>query len=88
MELGGIIVSAAILVLGIVVAGRFLLRSQARKVASDAAKQVFPVWAIQGPFDSGTESAAAMRNAWLAVFGGRTSSKDVRCNRATPNCLR
>jgi hypothetical protein len=75
MELGGIIVSAAILVLGIVVAGRFLLRSQARKVASDAAKQVFPVWAIQGPFDSGTESAAAMRNAWLAVFGAEQAAK-------------
>ena len=33
------------------------------------ARQVFPVWAAQGPFDSGEESVVAMRYAYLAVFG-------------------
>jgi hypothetical protein len=75
MELGDIIVWVAILVLGLVVAGKFLLRSHARRVASNAAKQVFPVWALQGPFASGADSAAAMRGAWLAVFGAEQAGK-------------
>lgn len=33
------------------------------------AQQVFPVWAAQGPFESGEESAAAMRYAYSAVRG-------------------
>lgn len=64
-----IIVLVVLCIFGIVVAARVLLRSQAHKNASDLAKQVFPVWAAQGPFNSGAESAAAMRNAYLAVFG-------------------
>ena len=75
MELGDIILSAALVVLGLVVVGKFLLRSQARKMASNAARQVFPVWAVQGPFASGTESAAAMGNAYLAVFGAEQAAK-------------
>ena len=64
-----IFVLAVLGILGIVVAVKLLLRLQAHKDASDLAKQVFPVWAAQGPFHSGAESAAAMRNAYLAVFG-------------------
>jgi hypothetical protein len=75
MELGEIIVSAAIFVVGLVVVGIFLLRSHARKMASNAAKQVFPVWALQGPFASGADSAPAMRNAWLAVLGAEQTAK-------------
>ena len=40
--------------------------SRVRKQASGMAQQVFPVWAAQGPFESGKESAAAM---WRAVEG-------------------
>ena len=43
--------------------------------ASDKAQKVFPVWAAQGPFESGAESAAAMRNAHLAVFGGDSAEE-------------
>lgn len=44
-------------------------KSHIFKRASGLARRVFPVWAAQGPFDSGEESAAAMRYAYLAVFG-------------------
>jgi len=44
-------------------------RSNVFKRASGLSRRVFPVWAAQGPFDSGEESAAAMRYAYLAVFG-------------------
>lgn len=33
------------------------------------AQEIFPVWAAQGPFESGQQSAAAMRYAYLAVQG-------------------
>lgn len=38
-------------------------------MARSMARQVFPVWAGQGPFASGAESAAAMRNAYMVVMG-------------------
>ncbi len=44
-------------------------RSHIFKLASGLARRVFPVWAAQGPFDSGEESAAATRYAYVAVFG-------------------
>lgn len=44
-------------------------RSHIFKRASGLARRVFPVWAAQGPFDSGEGSAAAMRYAYVAVFG-------------------
>ena len=63
------------IVIVIVLAIRRLLFSRALKTASDMAKQVFPVWAAQGPFDSGVQSAAAMRNAYLAVFGANQTEE-------------
>jgi ribosome modulation factor len=49
------------------------VRSRASKraisMARSMARQVFPVWAAQGPFASGAESAAAMRNAYMVVMG-------------------
>lgn len=52
----------------------FVLRARWAKkrgyeMASEKARQVFPVWAVQGPFNSGEESAAAMRKAYIAVLG-------------------
>lgn len=39
------------------------------KQASNIAQEIFPVWAAQGPFETGQQSAAAMRYAYLAVRG-------------------
>jgi hypothetical protein len=39
------------------------------------ARQVFPVWAAQGPFASGAASAAAMRNAYLVVMGEKEAEE-------------
>jgi len=50
-------------------------RSHIFKRASGLARRVFPVWAAQGPFDSGEKSAAAMRYAYLAVFGAEEAEK-------------
>ena len=50
-------------------------RSHIFKRASGLARRVFPVWAAQGPFNSGEESASAMRHAYLAVFGAEEAEK-------------
>ena len=44
-------------------------RSRGHQLASEKAKKVFPLWASQGHFNTGAESAAALRNAFLAVSG-------------------
>lgn len=44
-------------------------RSHTLKRASNIAQQVFPVWAAQGPFESGEQSAGAMRYAYMTVKG-------------------
>jgi hypothetical protein len=44
-------------------------KSHALQRARGLARQVFPVWAAQGPFESGADSAAAMRYASIAVLG-------------------
>ena len=67
------IVLVVIVVIGIALA--VWLRSHAVNQASDLAKQIFPVWAALGPFNSGAESAAAMRNAYLAVFGANQTEE-------------
>lgn len=44
-------------------------RSYTLKRASNMVQQVFPVWAAQGPFQSGEQSAVAMRYAYMTVLG-------------------
>jgi len=44
-------------------------RSYTVKKVGKIVRQVYPVWAAQGPFESGEQSAAAMRYAFLAVRG-------------------
>lgn len=64
--------SALLTLLVVAAAAVFIWRwykSHIFKRASRLARQVFPVWAGQGPFDSGEESAAAMHHAYLAVMG-------------------
>jgi hypothetical protein len=65
--------ASVVLILLVTVAVSILLRrwlrAQAFKQAGGVARQVFPVWAAQGPFESGAMSAAAMRHAYLAVMG-------------------
>src|SRR5262245_57194610 len=38
---------------------------------------IMPAWAAQGPFQTGTESAVAMRYAWLAVWGDRPNVDEM-----------
>lgn len=59
----------AIVVVGILIGFKFWVRSRATADASIVAREVFPVWAAQGPFDSGTSSATAMQYAYVAVRG-------------------
>lgn len=40
----------------------------AKERAAETLKRVMPTWAAQGPFNSGEESAEAMRHAYIAVF--------------------
>lgn len=62
-----------IVVCGLVVVVIFVFRRWFKTLvwreASDQAREMFPVWAAQGPFATGSESALAMRYAWLAVLG-------------------
>ena len=50
-------------------------RAREFKVASEMAKEVFPVWAAQGPFASGEQSAKALRYSHMAVSGPDLSEK-------------
>jgi len=69
-------VGLAVFVVAVIfVATRRLLRSLTNNAIPDMARQVYPVWAAQGPFNSGTESADAMRRAWLALFGPYQTEK-------------
>lgn len=43
--------------------------------AQGRAQVVLAVWARQGPFRSGEDSAAAMRRAYLAVFGSEQAEQ-------------
>lgn len=62
-----------LIVLGGIAAGCILLwflwRRHIFHQASKMVQKVFPVWAGQGPFESGTESARAMKAAYAAVMG-------------------
>jgi len=67
---GLFMVILAVLVVAVIFAATWrLLRMLIRNAVPDLAKQVFPVWAAQGPFESGAASADAMRRAWLAISG-------------------
>jgi len=62
-----------LIVLGGIAAGSFILwilwRQYIYRQVSKMAKKIFPVWAGQGPFENGTESARAMKAAYAAVLG-------------------
>jgi len=62
-----------LIVLGGIAAGCvllwFLWRQYIFHQASKMAQKVFPVWAGQGPFENGAESARAMKAAYTAVMG-------------------
>ncbi|MBT5150855.1 MAG: hypothetical protein HOM43_00590 [Flavobacteriales bacterium] len=59
-------------------------KEQSLNQAASSARKVFPVWAAQGPFLSGEESAAAMRYAYLAVYGPE-EAEDNGMNEAITN---
>jgi len=47
----------------------YLWRRYTFSLASKTAQILFPVWAGQGPFENGTESAKAFKAAYIAVMG-------------------
>lgn len=61
------------IVLGAIAAGVILLwflwRRYIVHLASKTAQNIFPVWAGQGPFENGTESARAFKAAYTTVLG-------------------
>ena len=66
---------ALLVVVAIFFATRRLLGMLTQNAVPEMARQALPVWAAQGPFESGAESAAAMRRAWLAVSGPDQTEK-------------
>jgi len=58
-----------LILLIVAVAGVLIWRSYRVKRAGNRASDILPVWAAQGPFGSGEQSAVAMRNAYRAVRG-------------------
>lgn len=52
-------------------------QSNAFNTASEMAQDVFPVWAGQGPFENGTDSAIAMWAAWSVVLGPDKAQQDT-----------
>ena len=66
---------------GVFVAAIVLRRwvhSRGWRLASDWAKETFPVWAALGPFKNGTESAIALGYAFLVVRGIEFSAKSAK----------
>lgn len=45
-------------------------------LAAQMSKNLFPVWAGQGPFENGTESAAAFKAAYTVVMGQEETNKN------------
>jgi len=73
---GLFLVGLAVLVVAVIFAATWrLLRMLIRNAVPDLESQVFPVWAAQGPFESGAESADAMRRSWLAISGPDQTEK-------------
>jgi hypothetical protein len=64
-----ILIVALITVVVLTILIRKWIKSQAFNIASEEAKELFPVWAIQGPFNSGEESAKALLYAHKAMSG-------------------
>jgi hypothetical protein len=67
-----------LVVVGVIVIGaaaKNFVRARTLASASNMAKQLFPVWAAQGPFSSGADSSKAMRGAWMAVFGAEQTEE-------------
>ena len=67
MSLTVILIIAVGVIVAATVAFRSWVKSRAWHGASGIARKIFPVWAAQGPFETGAESARAMHYAWLAV---------------------
>ena len=69
MDTAQVVLLIALIVAGGAFAFRYWIRSQAMKQAAEVTRDIYPVWAAQGPFGSGTQSAGAMRYAYLTVRG-------------------
>ena len=63
------VILGALAIFAIFLIYNFFLRAKTDEPLSDISGQAFPVWAAQGPFDCGADSASAMRKAYLAVLG-------------------
>jgi hypothetical protein len=53
----------------------YTIKRSRRKKSADMSMSLFPVWAGQGPFKDGTESAHAMYGAWLVIFGNEQTEE-------------
>ena len=73
-----IILATLIVAIVAAVLVRKWFRARVFKMASEMAKEVFPVWAAQGPFTSGEQSAKAMRYSHMAVSGPDLSEKMLK----------
>ena len=75
-----LIVVCGVVVVVVIFVFRRWFKALVWREASDQAREVFPVWAAQGPFEDGSESAVAIRYAWLAVFGDRDKVDNMTQN--------
>lgn len=75
MDTAQVVLLIALIVAGGALAFRYWIRSQATKQAAEVTGDVYAVWAAQGPFDSGTQSAGAMRYAYVAVRGPKEADR-------------
>lgn len=64
-----VLVVAVITVVVLTMVIRKWIKSRAFRIASENAKELFPVWAIQGPFNSGEQSGNALLYAHMAISG-------------------
>ncbi|GFE62744.1 hypothetical protein [Geobacter sp. AOG2] len=72
-----LVIGGAVAVLILVFAGYLFWDREPQEPADDTFTKINAVWAVQGPFKNGTESAQAMRYATKAVGGPESFYSEI-----------
>ncbi|NNE84745.1 MAG: hypothetical protein HKN28_12325 [Alphaproteobacteria bacterium] len=75
MEATEMYVLVAVVIFVCVLMIKFLLRPKPDELFPNIDQKIMPIWATLGPFDTGFDSASAMRGAYLAVMGPTEAKK-------------
>jgi hypothetical protein len=75
MEPTQIVLMLLLIAASVTIAFKLWVRSRATAEVAEVTREVYPVWAAQGPFETGAQSAVAMRYAYVAVRGSEEAER-------------